>query len=102
MTKTIKGWCKQYDLNWYGQGTFGPVRYDWKLVLAPGRSVLFSSMVKSDMPELHKSQKRNILVFPNVNSKRNNGKISEGRFLEIIGWVNEALDANSDNQDDFC
>ena len=92
MKKTIKGWCKQYDINWYGQGTFMSIRYDWKIVLSPGRSAIFSSIVKSDLPELHKTKRSNILIFPNVNSKRNSGKISEDRFLEIIRLVNEALD----------
>ena len=101
MKKTIKGWCKHYDINWYGQGTFGPIRYDWKLILAPGRSACFSSMVRSDIPELHKSKKRNILVFPNVNSNKNNGKISERQFIEIIQWVNEAWDANSVKESDL-
>ncbi len=99
MKKTIKGWCKQYDINWYGQGSFGPVRYDWKLVLSQGKSAIFSSMVESNIPESLKTTGRSILVFPNVNSKKNNGKISEERFLEIIHWVNEALHTNKANED---
>ena len=94
MKRTIKGWCKQYGIDWYGQGNYGSVRYDWKLVLAPGRSAMFSSVIKSSNPEIFNTNRRSILVFPNVNLKKNNGKISEERFLEIIRWVNEALDAN--------
>ena len=94
MKKTIKGWCKQYDINWYGQGNYGSVRYDWKLVMASGRSAMFSSRIKSSNPEIFNTNRRRILVFPNVNLKKNNGKICEERFLEIIRWVNEALDAN--------
>ena len=101
MKKTIKGWCKQYDINWYGQGTFGPIQYDWNLVLASGKSAIFSSMVKSDIPELYKSKRHKILVFPNINSKKNNGKISKGQFIKIIRWINEALDVNSDCKVDF-
>jgi len=33
-----------------------------------------------------------------VNSKKNNGKILEARFIEIISWVNEALDANKSDE----
>jgi hypothetical protein len=93
MKRTIKGWCKQYGIDWYGQGNIGSVRYDWKLVLAPGRSAIFSSMIKTDKPEILNINRRSILVFPNVNSKKNNGKISEARYVEIIRWVNESLDA---------
>ena len=96
MKKTIKQWCQQYDIDWYGQGTLGPIWYDWKLVLAPGRSAIFSSMVKSDIPEVHKTKRRSFLVFPNINSKKNNGKISEDPFLEIIHWVNETLDTDKE------
>ncbi|MHA1451073.1 MAG: hypothetical protein ACTSP4_16855 [Candidatus Hodarchaeales archaeon] len=94
MKRTIKGWCKQYGIDWYGQGNFGSIRYDWKLVLAPGRSAIFSSMIKTDKPEIHIINRRNVLVFPNVNSKKNSGKISEARFIEIMSCVNEAMDAN--------
>jgi hypothetical protein len=66
MKKTIKQWCQQYDIDWYGQGTLGPIWYDWKL------------------------------VFPNINSKKNNGKISENHYLEIIRWVNETLDTDKE------
>jgi len=55
---------------------------------------MFSSMIKSGKPEIYNTNRRSILIFPNVNLKKNNGKISEARFLEIIRWVNEALDAN--------
>ena len=98
MKRTIKGWCKKYGIDWYGQGNFGSVRYDWKLVLAPGRTAMFSSMIKSEKPDIYNINRRSVLIFPNVNSKKNNGKISEARFIEIINRVNEYLDTNkSDN-----
>jgi hypothetical protein len=98
MKRTIKGWCKQYDIDWYGQGNFGSVRYDWKLVFAPGRTAMFSSMIKTETPDIYNINKRDILIFPNVNSRKNNGKISEERFIEILSWVNEALDANKSDE----
>jgi hypothetical protein len=94
MKRTIKGWCKQYGIDWNGQGNFGSVRYDWKLVLAPGRTAMFSSMIKTENPDIYNINKRSVLIFPNVNSKKNNGKISEAWFNDIISWVNEALDVN--------
>jgi hypothetical protein len=53
-------------------------------------------MVKSDIPEVHKTKRRSFLVFPNINSKKNNGKISENHFLEIIRWVKETLDTDKE------
>ena len=98
MKKTIKGWCKQYGIDWYGQGNFGSVRYDWKLVLAPGKTDMFSSMIKPEKSDIYNINRRSVLIFPNVNSKKNNGKISEARFIEIISWVNESLDANKSDE----
>lgn len=94
MKRTIKGWCKQNGIDWYGQGNFGTVRYDWKLVLAPERAAMFSSMIRNGKPEIYHINRRSVLIFPNVNSEKNSGKISEARFIEIINWVNEALDEN--------
>jgi len=89
--RTIKQWCKLHDVDWYGQGTYSKIRYDWKLVFGPGRVAMFSSMVKSKEPETHEINGRKILLFPNVNSPRNNGQISEQNFLDTIKWVGDCL-----------
>jgi hypothetical protein len=98
MKRTIKGWCRHNDIDWYGQGNFGSVRYDWKLVLASGKTAMFSSMVKTENPEIYNINRQNVLILPNINSKKNNGKISEARFIEIISWVNESLNANKSDE----
>ncbi len=94
MKKTIKQWCKQYEINWLGQGSMGEIRYDWKLVLGKGRTAIFSSSVQGAMPEIHTINGREVLVFPNVNKPRNGGKISDSAFHSIIDWVNTSLDGN--------
>lgn len=59
---------------------------------------MFSSMIKTEIPDIYNINRRSVLIFPNVNSKKNNGKISEARFMEISSWVNEALDANKSDE----
>lgn len=63
MKRTIKGWCKQYGIDWYGQGTFESVRYEWKLVLAPGKTAMFSSMVKTENPDIYNINRRSVHIF---------------------------------------
>ncbi len=44
------------------------------------------------MPTVHELNGKPILVFPNVNSSKKNGMISEEAFLRIINWVQRCLD----------
>ena len=89
--RTIKQWCSKHKINWYGQGSLGGIRYDWKLAFGHGRSAFFSSGVSSATPAVQDLNGRPILVFPNVNTSRRNGKISEAAFLRIIDWVQRCL-----------
>ena len=94
MKRTIKQWCKEHDIGWLGQGATGGIRYDWKLVLGKGRTVIFSNAVTGSLPERRRIGKREILVFPNVNRSRNGGKISESAFRRLIAWVEDCLAGN--------
>jgi hypothetical protein len=67
-------------------------------VLAPGKTVMFSSMIKTEKPDIYNINRRSVHIFPNVNSKKNSGKISEVRFIEIINRVNEFLNANKSDE----
>ena len=89
--KTIKQWCVEYGMDWYGQGRIGTISYDWKMILGRGRSAIFSSAIESSEPEAHQINGRPILVFPNPNSPRNQGKISRMKFLRIIDWIEQCL-----------
>lgn len=90
--KTIKQWCSEHNINWYGQGSLGAIRYDWKLAFGHGRSAFFSSGVSSAAPDVQELNGKPILVFPNVNTSRKNGMISEAAFLRIIDWAQRCLD----------
>lgn len=94
MKMTIKQRCVARGIHWLGQGKTGTIRYDWKLVLGKGRTALFSSTVKGDLPEVRRVGERDLLVFPNVNGPKNQGKISEAAFQRIIDWVQDCLDGN--------
>ena len=94
MKNTIKQWCKEYEINWLGQGQNGSVRYDWKLVLGKGRTAIFASTVKGPQPELHRVGKREILVFPNVNRSKGGGKITKSAFLRILNWLDDCLNGD--------
>lgn len=89
--RTIKQWCAEYGMNWYGQGRIGAIRYDWKLILEKGHSAIFSSAVGSSEPEAHDIDERVVLIFPNPNSPVKQGKISRAKFLRIIHWVKQCL-----------
>ena len=91
---TIKQWCSEHDINWYGQGSLGEIRYDWKLAFGHGRSAFFSSGVSSATPVVQELNGKQILLFPNVNTSRKIGKISEAAFLRIIDWVQRCLDGD--------
>jgi len=90
--RTIKQWCVEHGINWYGQGSLGAIRYDWKLAFGHGRSALFSSAVTSSAPVVYELNGKSVLVFPNVNASRRNGKISEAAFLRLIDWVERCVD----------
>lgn len=92
MKRTIKQWCKEYEVGWLGQGTIGTLRYDWKLVLGKGRTAIFSSTVKGPLPELLPVTKREVLVFPNVNPPNDNGKTSRHESLRMLAWVEDCLE----------
>jgi hypothetical protein len=94
MKRTIKQWCKEHNVGWLGQGTTGSISYDWKLVLGKGRTAIFSSTVKGPLPEQKPVGSREVLIFPNVNSSKNGGKISEFAFLRLIAWVEDCLTGN--------
>ncbi len=59
---------------------------------------MFSSMIKSGKPDIYNINRRSVLIFANINWKKNNGKISEARFIEIINRVNEYLDTNKSDE----
>lgn len=63
-------------------------------MLVKGRTVIFSSAVEGNRPMPQTINQREILVFPNVNRSKNNGKISETAFLRILNWVDDALEGN--------
>jgi len=90
----MKQWCMHYNINWLSQGSIGKIRYDWKIVIEKGKSAIFSSIIDGNIPVAHKINKREILIFPNLNKPKNNGKISETKFRSIIDWVNTCLDGN--------
>lgn len=94
MKRTIKQWCGEHCVNWLGQGSTGGFRYDWKLVLAKGRTAIFSTAIEGDLPETRRLGKRDVLVFPNVNRAKDGGKISKAAFLRIINWVEDCLSGN--------
>lgn len=94
MKKTIKQWCNHYQIGWLGQGNSSHIRYDWKIVLGKGKVAIFSSTVEGSMPEIHTINDRKILLFPNINKAKNNGKISESAFLYLIDWVNKCLNGS--------
>ena len=94
MKQTIKQWCADEGVNWLGQGSSGGIRYDWKLVLGKGRTAIFSTIVEGPLPETRRIGKRDVLVFPNVNRPRDDGKISKAAFIRIINWVEDCLDGN--------
>jgi hypothetical protein len=94
MKRTIKQWCADFDINWYGQGKISTLNYDWKLAFGKGRMAVFSSAVKTPKPETHDVNGRTILVFPNLNSAKDNGKISEDRFKHSGHWVEQCLEGN--------
>jgi hypothetical protein len=94
MKRTIKQWCAEQGVNWLGQGATGGIRFDWKLVLAKGRTALFSTIVEGGLPETRRIGKRDVLVFPNINRPRDGGKISKAAFLRIINWVEQCLDGD--------
>ena len=94
MKKTIKQWCKEHEINWLGQGNISNIRYDWKLVLGKGRVAIFLSSVTDLTPEIHTIKDREILLFPNINKSKNNGKISESAFQNLLAWVDECLNGN--------
>ena len=94
MKRTIKQWCVEHDVGWLGQGTSGGIKYDWKLVLGKDRTAIFSTMVEGKLPEPRRIGKRYVLIFPNVNRSRGNGKISKTAFLGIIKWVEDCLSGN--------
>lgn len=87
--KTIKQWSAEYDLNWFGQGKMSRIRYDWKLVVEKGSGALFSTSVASPEPETHLINGRPVLLFPNPNSPRNQGKVSRTKFLRIVAWIKQ-------------
>ena len=97
MKRTIKQWCSEHKINWLGQGSLSHISYDWKLVLGKGRSAIFSSSVEGTRPTLETVNQREILIFPNVNKSRNNGKISETAFIRMLNWVEDCLDGNLRN-----
>jgi hypothetical protein len=92
--KTIKQWCAEYEMHWYGQGRIGTISYDWKMTLGQGRTAVFSSAIESSEPETHQTNNRTVLVFPNPNSPRNQGKISRTKFLRITDWVEQCIMGN--------
>ena len=94
MKRTIKQWCGEHDVNWFGQGSTGGLQYDWKLVLGKGRAAIFSTTVEGDLPELRRIGRRGVLLFPNVNRSKDGGKISKTAFLRIISWVEDCLNGN--------
>jgi hypothetical protein len=94
MKQTIKQWCCEHGVNWLGQGSIGDIRYDWKIVLGKGRTAIFTTTVKGDLPETRNIGKRDVLLFPNVNRPKDGGKISKTAFLSIINWVEDCLDGN--------
>jgi hypothetical protein len=89
--RTIKQWCKEHAINWHGQARLGSIRYDWKLSFDHGQSAIFSSRVTSAAPQVHDVNGRSVLLFPNLNPSRGNGKISESKFLGIVAWVQQCL-----------
>jgi len=94
MKKTIKQWCIECGINWYGQGNVSMIVYDWKLAFGAGKSAIFSSMIDTKMPKIHTINGKEIYVFPNVNPSKNNGKISKDRFNRMIDWVQQCLEGN--------
>jgi len=94
MKRTIKQWCKEHGFDWLGRGSSGGIRYDWKLVLRKGRTAIFASIIRGELPETRRIGKRDVLIFPNVNRPQRGGKISKTAFLQIINWVEDCLDGN--------
>lgn len=94
MKKTIKQWCTHYQIHWYSQGKIGDLNYDWKLVLGKGKTAIFSTQITDNLPKFKQIGQKERLIFPNINRSKNNGKISEVAFKNIIQWVSDALDGN--------
>lgn len=91
MKCTIKQWCIEKHLNWYGQGVIGQFRYDWVVMLGKGRRAIFSSINTNNVPLLYPLRDHDVLIFPNINSSSQGGKISEQRFDRIIAWADTCL-----------